>query len=226
MWVKICANTTLEDATRAAELGADAIGFVFAASKRQVTAPQVAAITAALPGTVERIGVFDSHNAQEIAAAVSAAGLSGAQLHGGYDEALVRNLRELLGPDIAIIQTLHWTVGANTTDIAGDLKRELDQIAEARIVRRVLIDSRVNGASGGTGINFDWAAAHRLFSEAAQRFDVILAGGLKPENVAEAIGQLHPWGVDVASGVEASVGRKDPERMLRFIQTAKLATKG
>lgn len=225
MWVKICANTTLEDAARAAELGADAVGFVFAVSRRQVTIPQVAAITAALPRTVERIGVFDSQDANEIAAAASSAGLSGVQLHGAYNKALIEQLNRVLSRETTIIQTLHWPVGASTSDIADDLEDELHRIAEARIVRRVLIDSKVNGTSGGTGISFDWTAARRLFAEAAQQLDVILAGGLKPENVAEAIGQLRPWGVDVASGVEASVGRKDPERMLRFIQTAKLATK-
>lgn len=226
MWVKICANTTLEDATRATELGADAVGFVFAGSKRHVTVPQVAAITGALPSTVERIGVFDSQDANEIAAAASSAGLSGVQLHGAYNEVLVEQLRRLLAPEIVIIQTLHWAIGGNTPDTIAQLKRELERIAKARVVRRVLIDSRVNGVSGGTGISFDWVAARHLFSEAAKHINVILAGGLKPENLGEAIRQLHPWGVDVASGVEASVGRKDPERMLRFIQNARLAAQG
>ena len=89
MWVKICGNTNLEDAALAAELGADAVGFVFAASKRQVTAAQVAAITMHLPEEVERIGVFDSHDAGEIAAVAQEAGLTAVQLHGGLDEKLL-----------------------------------------------------------------------------------------------------------------------------------------
>lgn len=221
MWVKICANTTLEDAARAAELGADAVGFVFAKSKRQVTVPQVAAITAALPLAVERIGVFDFHDADEIASAAAATGLSGVQLHGGYDEPLVERLRRILGDDSEIIQTLHWNVEGDSSEAAHDIERTLERIVDAGVVRRVLIDSKVNGASGGTGTSFDWAAARRVFSDAAQHLDVILAGGLKPENVGAAIRELKPWGVDVASGVEASVGRKDPELLARFIRGAR-----
>ena len=226
MWVKICANTTLEDAARAAELGADAVGFVFATSKRQVTVAQVAAMAAALPRTVERIGIFDSKDPAEIAEAVSSAALTGVQLHGAYDEAFVERLRTVLSDETNIIQTLHWTIEHNSADTAGKLHRELDRIAAAGLVRRVLIDSKVNGASGGTGTSFDWSAARPVFSQAAQHLEVILAGGLKPENVELAIRELNPWGVDVASGVEASVGRKDPDRVSRFIQAAKLAAKG
>lgn len=225
MWVKICANTTVEDAARAAELGADAVGFVFAKSKRQVTAPQVAAITATLPQTVERIGVFDSHDPDEIAAAVSSAGLTGAQLHGGYDEALVRNLRGLLGASVTIIQTLHWNVASDADDAAGQLESELVRIGQLGMVDRVLVDSKVNGHSGGTGVSFDWSRAQRVFAQAQQNVRLILAGGLKPENVGSAIAQLDPWGVDVASGVEAEVGRKDPDRVARFIEQARAARK-
>jgi phosphoribosylanthranilate isomerase len=221
MWVKICANTTIQDAARAAELGADAVGFVFARSKRQVTVPQVAAITAALPQNVERIGVFDSQDADEIAAAAFSASLSGVQLHAAYDPALVDRLQQLLGDGISIIQTLHFKVDAETRDTAEQLAAQLSRIAEAGVVHRVLIDSKVNGASGGTGVSFDWTEAIRIFSQAPQGVQLILAGGLKPENVAEAIVQLSPWGVDVASGVEASAGRKDPDRMARFLQIAK-----
>src|SRR5450631_152443 len=89
MWVKICGNTNLEDAALAAELGADAVGFVFAESKRQVTAAQVAAITPHLPEGVERVGVFYSRDVEEIAATVAEAGLTAVQLHGGLDEGLI-----------------------------------------------------------------------------------------------------------------------------------------
>ena len=94
MWVKICGNTNLEDAALAAKLGADAVGFVFAESKRQVTATQVAAITARLPAGVERVGVFYSHDAEEIAETVETAGLTAVQLHGGLDEVLLMRLSE------------------------------------------------------------------------------------------------------------------------------------
>ena len=225
MWIKICANTRLEDAVRAAELGADAVGFVFATSKRQVTIPQVAAITAALPQAVERIGVFDTRNAGEIVAAVSSAGLSGVQLHGGYDEALLSQLHQQLGNHISITQTLHWNVSAEGQNSADELASKLARIAELGFIQRVLVDSKVNGAGGGTGVSFDWSKAQPLFAQAQSNLSLILAGGLRPENVAEAIAQLHPWGVDVASGVEAEIGCKDPARIAQFIQRARAAHK-
>jgi phosphoribosylanthranilate isomerase len=223
MWVKICANTNLKDAALAAELGASAVGFVFAKSKRQVTVPQVAAIAAALPKTVERIGVFDSQDADEIAEAASSAGLSGVQLHGAYDQTLVERLYRLLGDGMGIIQTLHWRVGGEDRHTAEQLASQLSRIADAGVVRRVLIDSKVNGKSGGTGVSFDWTAAQHVFPQAPHNLQLILAGGLTPENIAEAVTQLVPWGVDVASGVESSVGRKDSERLARFIQIATTA---
>ena len=112
-WVKVCCNTTLEDALLAAELGADALGFVFAPSKRKVTPEQVGAITARLPAAIERVGVFQSvdpeTDAAEIAAAAAAAGLTGAQLHGRFSDALPGSLRAL-APGLELIQTLHWDV--------------------------------------------------------------------------------------------------------------------
>src|SRR5277367_1331317 len=96
MWVKICANTNLQDALLAAELGADAVGFVFAPSKRQVTAEQVAAITPELPSSVCKVGVFATKDAAEIVAAVERAGLNAVQLHGAPDAELLRELSEAL----------------------------------------------------------------------------------------------------------------------------------
>jgi phosphoribosylanthranilate isomerase len=215
MWVKICANTNLEDAARAAELGADAVGFVFAESKRQVTAAQVAAITPHLPDKVERVGVFYSRDANEIAGVVAEAGLTAVQLHGGLDEALI----DLLAGRVRIIQTLHWVVGAEGA--AERLMEELRRIAAGGVVDRVLIDSKVGSAGGGTGIAFDWPAARAVFAAAPAGLRLIVAGGLRQENVAEAIAQLRPFGVDVASGVEASPGRKDHARLARFIENAR-----
>jgi phosphoribosylanthranilate isomerase len=225
MWVKICANTNLEDAALAAKLGADAVGFVFAASKRQVTVPQVAAITAALPSGIERIGVFDSQDADEIAEAAFQARVSAVQLHRGYDEPLIQRLHAVLPEAIEIIPTLHWAVGDDGSAAADQIAFQLERIATAGLVRRVLIDSKVNGASGGTGVAFDWNAARRVFAEVPQELELILAGGLNPDNVADAIVHLRPSGVDVASGAEASVGRKDPTRVAAFIQRARSASK-
>jgi phosphoribosylanthranilate isomerase len=225
MWVKICANTNLKDAAVAAELGADAVGFVFAASKRQVTIPQVAAITAALSTAIERIGVFDSQDADEIAEAAFQARLSAVQLHTGYDEPLIQRLHAVLPERVEIIPTLHWIVGEDSAAAADQTAFQLERIAAAGLVGRVLIDSKVKGASGGTGISFDWNAARQVFAEAPQELKLILAGGLSPDNVADAIVHLRPSGVDVASGVEASVGRKNPTSVAEFIQRARSASK-
>jgi phosphoribosylanthranilate isomerase len=229
MWVKICGNTNLEDAALAAELGADAVGFVFAASKRQVTAAQVAAITPHLPGEVERVGVFYSRDAEEIAQTASDAGLTAVQLHGGLDEGLIEALAKRFAGRVRIIQTLHWTIGEQTLGGKADataessavlLAGQIERVAALGMVDRVLIDSKVGAAGGGTGVAFDWIAARKAFASAPSSVHLIVAGGLRPGNVAEAIAQLGPWGVDVSSGVEASPGRKSPELLAQFIENA------
>jgi phosphoribosylanthranilate isomerase len=226
MWIKICGNTNLEDAKLAAELGADAVGFIFAASKRKMTAAQVAAIARELPESVERVGVFDSHDPDQVAFIAKEAQLNAVQLHGGFDEKLLQALPSKLA-GISIIQTLHWTAGDSTQDpvaMVVGLDEQMDHIAALGITDRVLIDSKVGASpSGGTGIAFDWRAARSLIALAPASLRLIVAGGLKPDNVATAIAELAPFGVDVSSGVEASVGRKDPARVAQFIKNAHAA---
>lgn len=217
-WAKICGNTSLTDAQLAIECGADALGFVFAESKRRVTPSHVSTITPHLPRHVERVGVFYSRDAAEIASVAEQAGLSAAQLHGGLDFALIEQLRHRLGEEFGLVQTLHWVVGS---DSAQSLKEELAEIAASGMVDRVLVDSRVGSAGGGTGVAFDWNAARSVFQQAAPELRIIAAGGLRPENVAEAIRELSPWGVDVASGVEAVPGQKDADKLRAFLQAAK-----
>jgi phosphoribosylanthranilate isomerase len=225
MWVKICGNTNLEDAALAAQLGADAVGFVFAKSKRQVTALQIAAITPHLPAGVERVGIFDSHDVEEIAEIVRVAGLTAVQLHGGLDDRLSEALAQRFGGGLRIIQTLHWTVlpanaGAGAEQSSAALKRQILRVAAAGAADRVLIDSKVGAEAGGTGVRFDWGAAREIFASAPSGLSLIVAGGLRPANVAEAVTQLAPTGVDVCSGVEASPGRKDPALLEQFIARA------
>jgi phosphoribosylanthranilate isomerase len=221
MWVKICGNTNLEDAALAVELGADAVGFVFAASPRRVTLEQVAAITRHLPAGAERVGVFDAHDPEGIAGVALAAGLTAVQLHGGFDEELLQCLGRRLAGGIRIIQTLHWPVGQESA--AARIEGQVERILRLGITGRVLIDSKVGAAGGGTGVAFDWTAARAMLPSAANGVQLILAGGLRPDNVSQAIGQLGPWGVDVSSGVEAVPGRKDPERLRHFIENARAA---
>ncbi len=218
MWVKICANTSLEDAKLAAELGADAVGFVFAPSKRQVSTEQVARILPRLPKALEKIGVFATRNAAEIAAIVRATGLTGVQLHGGFDLVLARQVRADLEAEVTIIQTLHWVVDDQTNN-ADEIGLQLRAVADEPAIDRVLIDSKTRNASGGSGVSFDWSAARDVLAGSESR--LIVAGGLRPETVSEAIADLAPWGVDVASGVEAEPGRKDFEKLRRFLENAR-----
>jgi phosphoribosylanthranilate isomerase len=220
MWVKICANTNLEDALLAAQLGADAVGFVFAPSKRQVTTSQVAAITPHLPETIERVGVFATNDVEEIARAAAEAALTAVQLHGGFDLDLAARLADRLGPEISIIQTIHWPIGG--AESGNNVAQQLAELTSAAPAYRVLVDSKIGSASGGTGVSFDWSSARAVFASQPQ-LRIVAAGGLTPDNVAEAIHQLNPWGVDVASGVESSPGRKDPARLANFIANARRA---
>ncbi|WP_158944490.1 phosphoribosylanthranilate isomerase [Granulicella sp. S190] len=220
MWIKICANTNLEDAQLAAELGADAIGFVFAPSTRRVTSAEVAKITPHLPATVERVGVFHALDAYEIARGAHEAGLDTVQLHGGVDLALMRRLHKLFAGQVKMIQAVHWSVdedGASAAVVAAQLR----EIAQEGLVDRVLIDSKVGAALGGTGVSFDWHTAGTALAHAAPQLKLIVAGGLRHENVAEAIHGLKPWGVDVASGVESEPGKKSPEKLAAFIRKAR-----
>jgi phosphoribosylanthranilate isomerase len=212
LWVKVCANTSLADAMLAAEAGADAVGFVFAESPRRVTVDQVKAITPGLQASIEKIGVFVDSSFEEIETAVGACGLTGVQLHSPGDEELAGRLRERFGSGLRILQVLHY--GAGAAEKAGVL-------AANKNLDGILVDSRTATMVGGTGIRFDWDAAESLFRRDGVR--LVAAGGLTPENVAEAIGKLRPWGVDVASGVEASPGRKDAEKVRAFVANARRA---
>jgi phosphoribosylanthranilate isomerase len=220
MWIKICANTNLDDAQLAAELGADAVGFVFAPSPRQVTAAEVARITPHLPEGLECVGVFPALEAQQIAGIAQECGLSAVQLHGGVNPELIRQLDEIFNGQVKLIQTVHWQVDADAAS-AAVVAEQLRQIDADGLVARVLIDAKVGSDLGGTGVSFDWNAARATLAEAGAGLKLIVAGGLRQENVADAIRRLNPWGVDVASGVEQSPGHKSPEKLAAFIRAAR-----
>jgi phosphoribosylanthranilate isomerase len=211
LWIKICANTSLEDARMAAEAGADAVGFVFAPSPRRVTAAQVAAITPDLPPQLEKIGVFVEASLDEIFATVGDCGLTGVQLHSEAGPDFLWQLRERLGPAFRILRVVHF---------GPDAAEQARTIAADPNVDGILVDSRTATAVGGTGLTFDWASAREtIFAERSSK--LVAAGGLTPANVAEAVATLHPWGVDVASGVEAAPGRKDPAKVRNFVLWAR-----
>ncbi len=199
MWVKICGITSEDDALLAVALGADAVGFVFAPSPRQISPIVARDIARRLPGEVRTVGVFRDDAPSRVVDIVNEAGLQAAQLHGHETPEMTRYVRERVP---FVIQGF----------AAGDpaLARAGDYAADA-----ILIDS----ASPGSGELFDW----RLAEGAPPGRRLILAGGLDADNVAAAIERVRPWGVDVATGVEASPGRKDPRRLRTFIEAVRAA---
>lgn len=218
LWVKICGNTCCADARLAVEAGADALGFVFAPSPRQITVDEAAAIVAGLPAEVDKIGVFVGGDVEQIASVVHECGLSGAQLHFAAPLRLTADLRARVGREKKILRVLHF---GSVAVPAAELLR--DSNADA-----VLVDARSAKGAGGTGERFDWIEASRtVFREAADLgAKLIVAGGLSPENVAEAIQVLRPWGVDVVTGVEAAPGLKDAAKMRAFVERARAAGDG
>lgn len=197
MFVKICGITNESDALFAVAMGADALGFIFAPSTRQV-APVVARdIARRLPPEILTVGVFRNETPQRVAEIVNANGLRAAQLHGHESPAEVAYVK----------QRVPFVIKAFA---AGD--RLLEKLAEYP-ADAVLLDAD----DPGSGHVFDWSLAEHLPVDRR----VILAGGLDADNVAEAIERVHPWGVDVASGVEASPGHKDPRKVRAFINAAK-----
>lgn len=241
MWVKICGTTTLTDALLAVEHGADALGFIFAPSKRKITAEQAATITAQLPPGVERVGVFTSTDIAEIATIVTAANLTAVQLHLPHDPARTAGLRHQLGPDIRLIQV----IGISAED--PHFAPAKDQMASQNAAKlraaladpslwAILLDAEKDGQSGGLGVAFSWTAIRPVLRQVATevsspapasdlpsstgRVKLLLAGGLHAGNVAEAIRALGPWGVDCVSGVEAEPGRKDSARLASFLRVA------
>jgi phosphoribosylanthranilate isomerase len=200
---KICGVTRVEDALLAARLGADAIGLnLWPRSKRCVSLDVAREIARALPPLVVPVGVFVNPSRAEILAAVEGARLGAVQLHG--DEA-PRDARDLPVPVWKALR------------LAAPLP--LAWLDEWEGVQGFVLDAPDPGY-GGSGRTCDWGVAR----EAAARVPCLLAGGLTPENVADAIRAVRPWGVDVASGVEASPGVKDPGKLAAFLRRAKETT--
>ena len=197
--VKICGITRLEDALLAARLGADALGFNFwPRSKRFIDPGAARAIVDRLPPFVATVGLFVNQAPAEVVATATRSGVAAVQLHG--DEPW-EDVNALPMPALKALRV------AGPESLA-----EMDRYR----VRAFVLDAPSAGF-GGSGATFDWALAR----EAAERATVILAGGLTPENVRDAIRAVQPYAVDVASGVESSPGVKDTAKLARFIARAK-----
>jgi len=190
--VKLCGLTREQDARLAWELGAAALGFVFhPESPRRVTAARAAVIRRALPADAFTVGVFVDRPADEVNAVAAEVGLDAVQLHGSES------------PETVAAVVLPVIKALQPSDLADEGRLR----AYGRAL--FLLDARLSGRAGGTGRRADWTAAARL----ARHVPLILAGGLSPETVGEALAVVNPLALDLASGVESSPGIKDPARL-------------
>jgi phosphoribosylanthranilate isomerase len=203
--VKICGITNLDDARAAVEAGADALGFNFyPRSPRYIEPEEARAIIERLPPFVVPVGVFVNADLDGIAHVVAHARLAVVQLHGDEPPAFC----EQVATRWRVIKAVRVGPDFRPQDLVGSP------------AHAILLDVACPGIYGGTGKSFDWAIAQRAAHYAPT---LILAGGLSPENVAEAIRCVRPYAVDVCTGVEVSPGKKDPERMRAFVAAAKAA---
>ena len=199
MFVKICGITTEADALLAVGLGADAVGFVFAPSPRQVAPQAVRRIIERVPPEIVTVGVFRNESPTRVVEIVNGIGLKAAQLHGNETPADTAWVAERVAMTIKAFPAGHRNIA-----------RIDDYGAEA-----VLVDAE----SPGSGEVFDWRLAEGVVDPAR----LIVSGGLGPDNVGDAIAHLRPFGVDVSSGVESEPGRKDPRKIRAFVRAARAA---
>jgi phosphoribosylanthranilate isomerase len=205
MFIKVCGITNLEDALAAVEAGADALGFNFYLKSPRYIAPESARrIIEQLPSAVMGVGVFvNEREPEEVARVADYARLSAVQLHGDESPEYCHALRG------------RFTIKALRMSEEFEPERAKDYETDA-----VLLDAYARGARGGTGRVVDWEMARRVRERVPQLF---LAGGLAPENVAEAIAAVEPYAVDACSSLESAPGRKDAERVRSFIAAARRA---
>ena len=221
-WIKICGTTNLDDALASVEAGADALGFVFAPSPRRISPRDAGRIIAALPPTVEKIGIFVNQAVELVLDTVKKAGLTGVQLHGDENVSFARALRDA-APQLRLMKavSMHEVGQAKGKTFAVAAAQGADTTFSA-----LLLDSGSNGKRGGTGVPFDWQEAAPMARLLARKFALVIAGGLNPDNVGKALEIFQPWGVDVVSGVEEAPGKKNPAKLQSFIAAVRRCQSG
>jgi phosphoribosylanthranilate isomerase len=200
--VKVCGITNPGDARVATDAGADAIGLIFAESPRRISVDEARRVAIALPDDVLKVGVFVDAGPEEVLRTAREVGLDLAQLHGHEAPEMVAAIR---GAGLPVMKALRVR---NADALAGIERYEADLF---------LLDAWSARAHGGTGERFDWSLAKSLIG----RDNILVSGGLTPENVREAIEFFEPYGVDASSSLEERPGKKDHERVRRFVSAAK-----
>ncbi len=220
-WVKICGTTNLEDALVAVDAGADAVGFVFyEKSPRCVTVEAVQEIVGKLPDGVETVGVFAGASLENAVDTAHAAELDSMQMYMLTYHHPENGELQARAPGVSnnfyAAFPMAWFLGEDGKSVAGFSGERPVGMFDA-----LFLDSGSGERPGGTGNTFDWREAAYAVKELSLHQRVVIAGGLRPDNVGGAIEILRPWGVDVVSGVEASPGKKDPERVRAFVRTVR-----
>jgi phosphoribosylanthranilate isomerase len=227
-WVKICGMTNLEDALVAVEAGADAVGFVFyEKSPRCVSVETVREIVRKLPEEVEKVGVFVGARLATAEAAGAFTGLDSLQV---YATSVPRILKVL--ENVGAWPPSRRKTGQRKIYLALPISKIVTEQVEAQGLTiemqdpdgefvALLLDSGGSQMPGGTGVAFDWNQAAATVADLNRRHKVVIAGGLKRQNVGEAMHILRPWGVDVASGVESRPGKKDVEKVRAFVRAVR-----
>src|SRR5579871_46441 len=212
-WVKICGITNLEDALVAVDAGADAVGFVFYdKSPRCVSVETAREIVEKLPKSMEKVGVFVNEEEDTLCSLADRAALTAIQMHGDNEDPHVADLVVAKRPRLKVFAAVSM-LQKNPEGWA--------MMWRPDIVHAFLVDSGDSSKFGGTGETFDWHTSGPKVENIKKIGKVVAAGGLKSENVHEAVDLLKPWGVDVASGVEARPGKKDPEKVRAFVRAVR-----
>jgi phosphoribosylanthranilate isomerase len=219
MRVKVCGITSLEDARAALDAGADALGFIFVENTpRFVTPGQVAPIVRALPPFVTTVGVFWDHPAGHVKAVAEACGLRALQFHGdekpedlsGYAQPVIKTIK--LPPASTIEGLPEYRVGGF-----------FDALKYRHVAAALLLDTAARWSEGERREPIQWKRIAMLGGRHDTRVNIILSGGLTPDNVGQAVSIVKPYAVDVNSGVEARPGKKDPDKLRRFVREARAA---
>jgi len=216
--VKICGITNVEDALLAVQAGADALGFIFVeGTPRFLTPEQAAPIIRRLPPFVTPVGVFWDHPAGHVKAVAEACGLRALQFHG--DE----KPEDLADYTLPVIKTIKLPPASTLEGLPEYRARDVANVLRYReVVSSILLDSAARWSEGETRDPVEWALARTIATQ-SDPARVILSGGLTPHNVARAVAVVRPYGVDVNSGVEVTPGRKDHNKVRRFIDEARRA---